>query len=191
MGGQEFDDKRMNLLLKIAVIVCGIGLIGISIHIFSTFSVENPVHFFLAIYYILFGVLLITSEMPIAWTTRHFSFLGYYIGRGIFMLFVGTLIFNTGVWWYVLIACIMFLVAAIYIVLGVACKGKIKKAPEAETDPPKQGFRPASQDEARSIEFAPSAPSAPHVSNSPSSKAPAPAAGSGLPPPLPDNIRPV
>jgi hypothetical protein len=126
--------------------------------------------------------------MPIAWTTRHFSFLAYYIGRGIFMLFVGSLIFNTGVWWYVLIACIIFLVAAIYIILGVACKGKIKKAPEAETDPPKQGFRPAQQDEARSIEFAPSAP---YVSSSSPSNASAPAAGSSLPPPLPENIRPV
>ena len=190
MGGQEIDDKRLNIILKIGVIVCGIGLIGISIHIFSTFNIKNPVHFFLAIYYILFGVLLITAEMPIQFTTRHFSFLGYYIGRGIFMLFVGSLIFNTGVWWYILIACIMFLVAIVYIILGLGCKGRIKAKKEEDSDLASQGFKPAPQEEPSNVEFAPSAPYASVTSIENNIQKPADG-GLSLPPPLPDNIRPV
>lgn len=125
MAGQEFEDKRLNLILKILIVICGICLIGIAIHRFATFDIENPVHFFLAIYYILFGVLLVLCEMPINWILKHFSFLGYYLGRGIFLLFLGTLIFDLRIWWYIMIACFMFLTAVIYILLGIACKGKI------------------------------------------------------------------
>lgn len=127
MAGQEIEDRRLSLILKILVCLCGLGLIGIAIHRFATFEIENPVHFFLAIYYILFGALLVLCEMPINWILRHFSFLGYYIGRGIFLLFLGTLIFDIRFWWYVMIACFMFLTAVIYILLGVACKGKISQ----------------------------------------------------------------
>lgn len=188
MGGQELDDKRLNTMLKIGVIVCGIGLLGISLHIFSTFNIDSPVQFFLAIYYILFGVLLITSEMPIAWTTRHFSFLAYYIGRGVFMLFVGSLIFNTGVWWYILIACIIFLLAIIYIILGIGCRGRIKAVKEENNQQSQKSFRPAQQEEVRNIELPPSVPLAsdPFTGNKVKVDR-----GSSLPPPLPDNIRPV
>lgn len=130
MAGQEIEDKRLNLILKILIVVCGICLIGIALHKFVAFDIGNPVDFFLAIYYILFGVLLMLCEMPFNWIIKHFSFLGYYIGRGIFLLFLGTLIFDVRIWWYIMIACFMFLTAVIYILIGTTCKANITQQEE-------------------------------------------------------------
>lgn len=133
MAGQEINDVKLSTLLKILAFLCGIALMAIGITKFAMFQISDPVDFFLSIYYILFGILLCLSELPFQRILFFFSFLKTFIGKAIFLLFLGTLIFDTGVWWHILVAIIMWCVAGCYFVLAFACKSKLREPEEVKS----------------------------------------------------------
>mmetsp|Transcript_25801 Transcript_25801/g.45479 ORF Transcript_25801/g.45479 Transcript_25801/m.45479 type:complete len:194 (-) Transcript_25801:1398-1979(-) len=134
MAGQEIEDVKLSTILKILAFLCGIALMAIGITKFTTFAISDPVDFFLSIYYILFGVLVCFSELPFQKILYFFSFLKTFIGKAIFLLFLGTLVFDNAVWWHVLVAIVMWCVAICYFVLAFACKSKLKNPEEIKAN---------------------------------------------------------
>jgi hypothetical protein len=133
MAGQEINDIKLSTILKILAFLCGIALIAIGITKFSTFAITDPVDFFLSIYYILFGVLVCFSELPFQKILFFFSFLKTFIGKAVFLLFLGTLIFDNAVWWHILVAICLWCVAICYFALGCACKSKLKEPEDKQS----------------------------------------------------------
>jgi hypothetical protein len=133
MAGQEINDIKLSTILKILAFLCGIALIAIGITNFSTFSITDPVEFFLSIYYILFGILVCLSELPFQKILFFFSFLKTFFGKAVFLLFLGTLIFDYAVWWHILVAICLWCVAICYFFLGCACKSKLREPEEKKS----------------------------------------------------------
>lgn len=129
MAGQEINDVKLSTLLKILAFLCGIALIAIGITKFTTLQIADPVDFFLSIYYILFGVLVCFSELPFQRILYFFSFLKTFIGKAVFLLFLGTLVFDT-IWWHILVAIVLWGVAICYFILACACKSKLQEPQE-------------------------------------------------------------
>lgn len=97
MVGQQINDTRLITILRVVTIILGIGLISLSVYRFTNFDLENPRNISLNLYYIIFGVLLFLSEMPCKSMMSCFSFLGFYIGKAIFCVFLGSITFNPSI----------------------------------------------------------------------------------------------
>jgi len=78
---------------KIIIVISAIlfGLIGVLRCMEKSQQIQ---HYILSGYFVLFGAVLITAAIPIEFMVKYFSFLKGKVGIGIFMIFLGLLIFN-------------------------------------------------------------------------------------------------
>lgn len=75
-------------------IIAGTALVVVSIlEIISLFSFTNPGALFLNIYLLFFGLIIMGSSINMPCIGRNFFFLLTGIGKGLFNIFVGTLLF--------------------------------------------------------------------------------------------------
>lgn len=142
MTQQELKDQRMEWILKIATIICGIALVVLGVFKIIDFDLEEPRTFALTLYYIIFGFLLFLSSLPCECLYTSFSFLNYYLGKALFLIFLGTLTLDTGTFWYIIISIVLFAVGGVYFILGITCSqnlaGKVdlpQHQPQAEEKP--------------------------------------------------------
>lgn len=94
MVGQEINDVKIAVAFKVAAFILGGGLVAIAIQKFAAFSIRSPRDFFLTIYYLIFGIMVIASELSYEKIRVPFNFIGYYLGKSAFLFFVATIIFD-------------------------------------------------------------------------------------------------
>jgi len=120
---------------KVAI-VChfiGAGLLFLtSILRFVSFNFTST-EFILSIYYILFGAIIILTELGYQRILEQFYFLNFSFGKAGFSLFIATLLFNLSNWFQILVS-IFFLVAG----LGFLIIGCFFMSEEREKAVPKQ-----------------------------------------------------
>ncbi|CAG9334277.1 unnamed protein product [Blepharisma stoltei] len=136
MSQQEIQDDRVEWMLKFSVFACGIGLIALGVHKITNFDFDDLKMFALTIYYIIFGFLLCVSVLPFESFYSSFSFLRYYLGKGVFLVFLGSLALDTEEFWYIIIAIILLVVGFVYLLLGLTCAKKITFKLEAPAQQP-------------------------------------------------------
>ena len=124
MVGQEIDNVRLSTVLKVLSIVCGLGLIGIGLLKLASFSFDRFLDIMLSVYFVLFGILLILMELPFPKLLTCFSFLGYYLGKAIFLLFCGTLMFGWE-WYEICLSICLFIASLLYFMLTCMCKDNL------------------------------------------------------------------
>ncbi|KAL4441571.1 hypothetical protein ABPG74_021503 [Tetrahymena malaccensis] len=78
---------------KIAAVICGCMLIIVSIVSFATDTLY-PINAILDIYYIFFGISLVCAEWDIVYVVDNFKLLSSFFGRGIFCIFLGTILLD-------------------------------------------------------------------------------------------------
>jgi hypothetical protein len=78
----------------------------------------------LAIYFIIFGILLMLMELPFPKLLVCFNFLAFYLGKAIFLLFLATLTFGW-LWFEILLSIVLFVASACYFVLACTCKDRL------------------------------------------------------------------
>lgn len=145
MVGQSINDVRLGTMLKIFTLLAGVGLTALAIYKFARLRIIDPRDFFLTCYYIIFGVLIALSEMPCKSLMNCFSFLGFYIGKAIFCIFLGTIVFDPNTVYFLILAIVFWCVGILYFVLACSCKKKIVEAEDAEAEKPQEGeagFKP-------------------------------------------------
>ncbi|CAG9334172.1 unnamed protein product [Blepharisma stoltei] len=152
MVGQEFNDVKVNVSVKVATIICGVGLLAIAIQKLASFNIIDVRDFFLTLYYFIFAFISICSELPYKKLLMPFYFLRYCFGKGAFFLFVATIIFDWRYWWFILMAVLYFITACGYFVLALGFKEKlVDKTDETEEKEAGQtlehaGFQPVTID---------------------------------------------
>jgi len=93
----KFSFKDVNTVeeavLKLNYII---GLIVLLLGPFNLIfgSILSLTNLLSSIYYILFGMMILSANMKISYVEDHFKFLSNKIGRGIFTIYIGTLYFN-------------------------------------------------------------------------------------------------
>ncbi|CAG9324135.1 unnamed protein product [Blepharisma stoltei] len=125
MVGQEINDVKISTALKITSLISGLALAVLAIYKFSALGIFNARDFFLTIYYIIFGILLALSEMPCKVLMSCVSFLGFYIGKALFCLFLGTIVFDTGNAFFLVLAIVFWVEGIMYFSLACGCKKNI------------------------------------------------------------------
>lgn len=156
MVGQELNNVRLSTALKVAAFVSGIALVAIALQKFATWSIADPADFFLTCYYVIFGVLVCLAELPFERLLDFFAFLGFFIGRALFLLFLGTLVFTWNPWYYMIIAIVLWMTSGLYFVLAFTCseKTKSKEEPkEAKEEPQKKKEEDKSPGEFQPVEL--------------------------------------
>lgn len=79
--------NKINYLLGLGIIGMGVGNFLLS----STFSLSG---WFYTIYFVIFGLMIISAQLKITFVEKHFRFMQSMIGRGLFNIYIGTLCFN-------------------------------------------------------------------------------------------------
>eukprot|EP01124_Arcella_intermedia_P023976 TRINITY_DN393_c1_g2_i2.p1 TRINITY_DN393_c1_g2~~TRINITY_DN393_c1_g2_i2.p1 ORF type:complete len:409 (+),score=47.78 TRINITY_DN393_c1_g2_i2:143-1369(+) len=102
---KKIANKNWTYILRIGSFVSGGGLIAVGILGLIAINL-NPLNYIVCIYLLLLGLLLIGAMVPWpkAWkklTTKYVPFLHTYRGRGLYMIFTGTL--STGTGWIAII----------------------------------------------------------------------------------------
>ena len=67
---------------------------------------------------------MIIMELPCPKLLMCFSFLGFYIGKAIFLLFIGTLMFGF-VWYEIMLAIALFIASILYFIMAFMCKDNL------------------------------------------------------------------
>ena len=67
-------------------VVFGLGISLIGILDFILWHISTPIDFMLALYFIIFGIVGVVSELPIPKFATYFSFLKSYIGKGFYFV---------------------------------------------------------------------------------------------------------
>lgn len=116
----QCDLTRLYQVLRFTGGVC--GLVVMALGIFSLFtSGLVPRSVIDAVYQILFGALMIISELRLQKVLVHFRFLTHFVGLGLFYIFVGGLALDSS-WYQFAMAIVLLSVGAIYLMLGMACR---------------------------------------------------------------------
>ena len=133
------NNDRFIYILRILTFGSGVGLIALGIVKFATFGIGDVRGFFLTIYYILFGILVCFSEMPCDRLLKHFYFLKFYLGKGLFFLFLGTITFTWNEVYYLVIAIVLFVGSGFYLYLFLSCQNRDFKP--VDQKPPEPAFQ--------------------------------------------------
>ena len=124
MVGQEVDSIQLSTVLKVLSIVSGLGTMGIGFAKLASFDFAKFLDIMLAIYFVIFGIMMVIMELPCPKLLVCFSFLGYYLGKALFLLFVGTLMFGWE-WYEIMLAIALFIASCLYFVMVCLCKDKL------------------------------------------------------------------
>ena len=97
---------------------------GIGFMKLASFDFARFLDIMLALYFVVFGILMIIMELPCPKLLMCFSFLGFYIGKAIFLLFIGTLMFGF-VWYEIMLAIALFIASVLYFIMAFMCKDNL------------------------------------------------------------------
>lgn len=134
MVKQDFENQTLSLVLKCIVFLAGVGLAVLGGVSLWEFDFSEPADFFLSLYYILFGVLCILMELPWERTLTFFAFLKYCLGKSLFLLFCGTLVFDLDVWYRLIVGILLIVAGCIYLILTITCGNRIVDKSEKEPE---------------------------------------------------------
>ncbi|CAD2214654.1 COPI associated protein, putative [Angomonas deanei] len=101
-----------------SLIVCGVA--SFILQFFREKSKWAPTQFFIAIYWVFFGIISITVELELTIAKRFFGFAYTKFGQGLFFIFAGTLGMSFGVATSPAVL-IPFIAGIVSILIGVAC----------------------------------------------------------------------
>ena len=90
----ESENLHFTTILRVVTVVCGVGLSILGVFQFITFDITNARQFILSLYYILFGILVCLSEMSCEKLMSCFYFLKFYLGKGLFFIFLASITFD-------------------------------------------------------------------------------------------------
>ena len=89
----DFNNERINTFLRIirhSNKALGMLLGGAGILQLITFSLVNPESIIMPIFIIFFAVITVAGDFELKWVLSNFAFIGNFIGRGLFYLFLGS-----------------------------------------------------------------------------------------------------
>ncbi|CAG9311277.1 unnamed protein product [Blepharisma stoltei] len=153
MVGQEISDVKISTVLKIVTLISGIALAALAIYKFTALGIFDARDFCLTCYYIIFGILIALSEMPCKCLMSCTSFLGFYIGKAIFCIFLGTIVFNKGNAFFLILAVAFWCEGILYFVLACSCKSKLVNKDDEETDEVKEKPKEEEQNGFKSVDL--------------------------------------
>lgn len=84
MEGRQF-------LMRLLSWACGVCLGVLAVYFFVSPDIEVPVDVVVPIYYLLFGAVIILSELKVKYVHENFKFLEMRTGRALFLILVGGL----------------------------------------------------------------------------------------------------
>ncbi len=117
--GLEYSTVRM--IAKGAHFVGAILLFVTSITKFLMFNFLKT-EFVMTLYYMLFGLIIITVELGIKLVLNQFYFMNFSFGKALFAGFVGSITFTTGYWLQLLLSAFFFAACLFFIILGCLCR---------------------------------------------------------------------
>jgi len=89
--------KGAKIYVKPVNYACGLGCIAIGVFyalIVATAHVPNLYSYFAPLYFVAFGVIMISADLGLKTIVENCNFLDIYVGRGLFNVFVGSQISN-------------------------------------------------------------------------------------------------
>ena len=87
------DDKVVDIITKVLTVLVALYLTFCGCWRF-TYSDEPAIYYILAIYFIIFAILMVIGVFRVTKVTDYFSFMDNGIGLGFFVLFVAFLLFD-------------------------------------------------------------------------------------------------
>ncbi|KAL4490289.1 hypothetical protein ABPG72_004328 [Tetrahymena utriculariae] len=134
MGGDQRGSSLKTTLKVFNIIVSIILMIfGVFRYFNLQFSIDEPWIVFQPAYMILFGIILLLSELKIQFVIENLKFLSNYVGRGIFIIYLSTMVTGnlTGgdlmKYVSIIIAVFLLVTGILYIFIQCCCKDKIEE----------------------------------------------------------------
>ncbi|EDK31221.1 COPI associated protein (macronuclear) [Tetrahymena thermophila SB210] len=152
MGGDQ-RGSGLKQTLKIFNIIVSIVLMvfGVFRYFNLSLSIDQPWLVFQPAYMILFGIILLLSELKVKFIIDNLRFLSNYIGRGIFIIYLSTMVTGNlsggDLMKYVSIIIAIFLLATgiLYIFIQCCCRDKVEEDEKKLLDDEERG-RSSSKD---------------------------------------------
>ncbi|KAJ1624845.1 COPI associated protein-domain-containing protein [Pavlovales sp. CCMP2436] len=122
-------------------VMTGIAIVSLSLFIFITHSWRGIQGFITRLWNMIFGILIILSEIDLDASRSALSYLSFLttdFGRGLFFIFVGTMVLANE-WWEILIACFSLLCGCLHITSTMMCAKPDSSAVPKPEAPPKRG----------------------------------------------------
>ena len=124
MAGQKLQDPRASTALRISTFCVGLALMSLGFKVFLLFTILDVLDFVLSAYYLAFGLLICVSELPCCgWLLDQTGFLKYFLGKAVFLCFMGTITFDSGDLYHFVISIVCFVCAGIYLLLAISYLG--------------------------------------------------------------------
>jgi len=98
--------------LRLLSWACGVSLGVLAVYFFVSPDIEAPVDVVVPIYYVLFGAVIILSELKVQYVQDNFKFLEMRTGRALFLILVGGLALRV-------LSLLNFIVAGVLVGTGV------------------------------------------------------------------------
>ncbi len=89
--------------------------------------------FILCVYYVLFGLLIIFTELGFQFMIKHFFFMNYSFGKALFAAFVATLCYGTSYWVQLAVAIFFTVACAGFLVMGFIYTSEENEAAKANS----------------------------------------------------------
>lgn len=115
------------ILVGLAIVLLGVVVI---IRFFSFGSESSPFYYIWTFYQILFMAMLVVSIIRVHRVLVFFSFLSTKIGVGIFMIFIGTLLFDWNAIFQMCVAIVLGVIGGLYIFYGIKVGDQDQKEEE-------------------------------------------------------------
>jgi hypothetical protein len=113
--------KGCDIILTLRVLggACGAAILTLGILCF--FFCDEVRYYITATYQVIFGLLIILGEIGIDSLLKNFPFLRYFLGKGIFFIFVALFSIGDGEPYEWVIVAVLVLTSLFYFVLGCGC----------------------------------------------------------------------
>lgn len=125
MVAQQLQDPHASKALKITTFCVGLALMSLGFKVFLLFTILDVLDFVLSVYYLIFGFLICVSELPCCvCLLDQIGFLKYFLGKAVFLCFLGTISFDAGDLYHLVVSIVCFVCAGLYLILSLSQIGQ-------------------------------------------------------------------